>query len=323
MVAAICVAGAGGRVKVPRLPFALAQAVIGCMIARVITPATLGKILQDWPMFSLAVVAVIIVSYGQGWLMARWRVLPGSVAVWGSSPGAATAMAIMAEAFGADIRLVAVMQYLRIVFVATITSLVAHFWVGGAPAAAGLPPAPAAVDWFPAIAWLPFGETLLLAVAGVVIATRFRVPAGALLIPMAAGTLLHGSGAMAITLPPWLLAASYLLVGWSIGLRFNRPILRHAARALPRVVASILVLILLCGLLALALNRFAGIDPLTAYLATSPGGADSVAIIAASAKVDMPFVMAMQTMRFILVMLLGPAIARFIASRVGADEAIP
>jgi uncharacterized membrane protein AbrB (regulator of aidB expression) len=37
----------------------------------------------------------------------------------------------------------------------------------------------------------------------------------------------------------------------------------------------------------------------------------------------MPFVMAMQTMRFILVMLLGPAIARFIASRVGADEAIP
>jgi membrane AbrB-like protein len=128
---------------------------------------------------------------------------------------------------------------------------------------------------------------------------------------------------MAITLPPWLLAASYLLVGWSIGLRFNRPILRHAARALPRVVASILVLILLCGLLALALNRFAGIDPLTAYLATSPGGADSVAIIAASAKVDMPFVMAMQTMRFILVMLLGPAIARFIASRVGADEAIP
>lgn len=60
---------------------------------------------------------------------------------------------------------------------------------------------------------------------------------------------------------------------------------------------------------------FAGVDPLTAYLATSPGGADSVAIIAANTKVDMPFVMAMQSGRFIVVMLIGPALARYIATR--------
>ena len=40
--------------------------------------------------------------------------LPGTTAVWGSSPGAATAMVLMAEAFGADARLVAFMQYLRV-----------------------------------------------------------------------------------------------------------------------------------------------------------------------------------------------------------------
>jgi membrane AbrB-like protein len=58
----------------------------------------------------------------------------------------------------------------------------------------------------------------------------------------------------------------------------------------------------------------AGVDPLTAYLATSPGGADSVAIIAASSKVDVPFVMAMQTSRLLAVIFLAPIITRYIAA---------
>jgi membrane AbrB-like protein len=72
-------------------------------------------------------------------------------------------------------------------------------------------------------------------------------------------------------------------------------------------------LILLCGALAALLVLTAGVDPLTAYLATSPGGADSVAIIAASSKVDVPFVMAMQTTRLVAVIFLAPIITRYIA----------
>ncbi|TIT60111.1 MAG: AbrB family transcriptional regulator, partial [Mesorhizobium sp.] len=57
-----------------------------------------------------------------------------------------------------------------------------------------------------------------------------------------------------------------------------------------------------------------GIDPLTAYLATSPGGMDSVAIIAAAAhNVDISFVMALQSARFLIVLLVGPSIARLVA----------
>ncbi len=67
-----------------------------------------------------------------------------------------------------------------------------------------------------------------------------------------------------------------------------------------------LALIALCGGLAVLLIVFAGIDPLTAYLATSPGGADSVAIIAASSNVDAAFVMSMQTLRFLGVLLAAP-----------------
>jgi uncharacterized membrane protein AbrB (regulator of aidB expression) len=55
------------------------------------------------------------------------------------------------------------------------------------------------------------------------------------------------------------------------------------------------------------------IDPLTAYLATSPGGVDSVAIIAASTKVDVSFVMGLQTIRLLFVLLVGPFLSRFVA----------
>ena len=60
---------------------------------------------------------------------------------------------------------------------------------------------------------------------------------------------------MTIELPPWLLAISYAIVGWNIGMRFTRPILVHALRALPRVAASILALIAICGGFAWVLSR--------------------------------------------------------------------
>ncbi|MGV8953957.1 MAG: AbrB family transcriptional regulator, partial [Cypionkella sp.] len=97
----------------------------------------------------------------------------------------------------------------------------------------------------------------------------------------------------------------------------------HAARVFPQILASTLTLIAICGLFAVVLVQFAGIDPLTAYLATSPGGADSVAIIAASSKVDVPFVIAMQMARFLVVLITGPSLARLIVKWAGiVDEKI-
>jgi membrane AbrB-like protein len=101
MIAAIVVPMAGGAIRVPHAPVLVAQAVIGCMIARSIPPAIIGEIARGWPLFVSIVVAVIAASGALGWLLTRWRVLPGTTAVWRSSPGAATAMMLMAAAHGA------------------------------------------------------------------------------------------------------------------------------------------------------------------------------------------------------------------------------
>ena len=47
---------------------------------------------KDAPLFLLFVFSVIAIATGLGWLLTRWQVLPGTTAVWGSSPGAASAM---------------------------------------------------------------------------------------------------------------------------------------------------------------------------------------------------------------------------------------
>jgi uncharacterized protein len=309
IVAGILVTTNGGRVDVPNRPFVLAQGLIGCMVAKMLPLSVAGEIAGRWPVFVFGALSVIAASALLGLLLSRMKVLPGSTALWGLSPGGATTMVLMAEAHGADAQLVAFMQYLRVVIVAAAASLVARL-AGLHVAHGAVPP----VVWFPPIAWVPLIETITLAVLGAVIGNMLRLQAGALLLPLVAGIVLTRFGLITIELPRWLLALSYAVIGWRIGLRFTRPLLVHAAKALPRVLVCTLVLVAFCAALGALLVVIVGIDPLTAYLATSPGGADSVAIIAASSKVDASFVMAMQMARMVAVLVLGPPMTRFFAA---------
>lgn len=298
----------GATVRLPRPVFFAAQAIIGCLIAASIELEILALFVHEWPLFLGAVLATVAASSFLGWLISRWKVLPGTTAVWGSAPGAATAMVLMAETFGADARLVAFMQYLRVIFVSVAAALVARLWVDTSGTTV-----PEKI-WFPSIDWLPFGSTLAIAAIGGIAGRLLRLPSPWFLGSLILGVTLHLSGLTDFQLPEWLLAMSYALIGWAIGLNFSRPILRHAARALPQIVLSILVLMGFCGGLAWLLSHYLGIDPLTAYLATSPGGMDSVAIIAAAAdNVNISFIMAMQTARFLFVLMFGPTLARLVA----------
>ncbi len=312
MAAAVLVAVFEGKLVVPRWPYVLAQGLIGCLVARSIGPVILVTMYRQWPLFLVGVCSVLIVSSSLGALLARWKVLPGTTAVWGSAPGAATVMVLMSEGFGGDPRLVAYMQFLRAMMVALVASVVARLWVAPGSGVG------AAMDWFPAVAAGPLWETMGLAVIGAIAGAKSKIPAGPLLIPLFAGIALSCTHLITITLPPWLMAGCYALVGWSIGLRFTREIVLYAARVFPKIAASTFTLIALCGVLAWLLHVIVGTDPLTAYLATSPGGADSVAIIAASSHVDLPFVMAMQMARFILVLLVGPRLAKTVARWTGS-----
>ena len=126
--------------------------------------------------------------------------------------------------------------------------------------------------------------------------------------------MVHLGGIATIEIPYWLSALAFAMIGWSVGLRFTKDVLRAAAQALPQAIISIVILILFCAGLAAILTIYLGIDPLSAYLATSPGGMDSVAIIAASTKVDLAFVLTLQLARFLVTLVIGPALSKKVAT---------
>ncbi|SEC28605.1 AbrB family transcriptional regulator [Bradyrhizobium erythrophlei] len=313
LVAAVLMQTAGAPVRVPRIAMLAAQAVIGCLVARAMTPAILAGFSHHWLLFVSVILLSVSASALIGWAISFFRIIPGSTAVWGMLPGGATVMMVMAEAHGADFRLVAFMQYLRVVMVAAAASVVAVMFVhgGGSPVAAGL---------LSPVDWKDFAATVVVAVVGGWLGLAMRIPAGVLLGPLAIGATLVIQGWIRIELPPLVLIASYALIGWSTGLGFTREILATAMRALPQCLGAILLLMATCGALAWFLVIALHIDPLTAYLATSPGGVDAAAIIAAGTKVDMSFVMALQVLRIVVLLVIGPRVARWVTGTLDTKQ---
>jgi membrane AbrB-like protein len=312
MLVAVAFALRGVTPTVPKWAFPAAQAVIGCLVARTITPSTLATLVHSWPVM-LLVVCMIVAS---GALVAlglmRLGSLPGDSAAWGTSPGGAAAMTAVADAYGQDVRVVAFMLYLRVFIVVVTASAVSRLLLGHAatPLVHGFDPGLDAPLF-------PLAQTVALMIASIFITRWLRIPAGALLLSMVGGAALGSGGLVALTLPPWMLWAGYAVIGWYVGLRFDRETVRHVLRLVPQLLLATLTLILLCCGAAWVLTIWVGVDPLSAYLSTSPGGLDTVAAIAVGSGCDVPFVLALQTLRLFAVVLCGPLVARLV-TRLGS-----
>ena len=79
------------------------------------------------------------------------------------------------------------------------------------------------------------------------------------------------------------------------------------------LIGFVAVLVVGCALLGLLLSRVTGIDRLTGYLATTPGGINAVTITAVG--VNTTLVVAVQTVRLLVTLLLGPPLVQWWVNR--------
>lgn len=308
MLCAIVMGVSGTKIRMPKLYFKYSQGVIGCLIAHAMTFSILREIMQIWPAMLLATVVTLLFSIIIGIFSVRFGGLPGSTAAWGTSPGGAATMVAMAEEYGADTRVVATMQYVRVICVVLMAALVSHFLMTSGEDKQAITPIVLAWDFGTLINFL---ITIAILVVGVSLG-RF-IPAGFLLVPMLLGTLLQLFGVVNLVIPHWMIAIAYGIMGAYIGLGFDRATLRYVMYAMPIMIVASMLLILLCGLSALLVSWWLGVDYLSAYLATSPGGLDSLSVVAIDVHADVGLVMAMQTLRLFAVILTGPMLAKYIA----------
>ncbi|CGA56986.1 TPA: AbrB family transcriptional regulator [Salmonella enterica] len=277
MIAGIVLSLRGSTLQLPRGIFLAAQAILGCMIAQNLTGSILTTLALYWPVVLFVLLVTLLSSAVVGWLLVRYSSLPGNTGAWGSSPGGAAVL---------------------------VTRLI----LGDSAATVSQQ-----VVWFPPLSGNLL-TTLLLAIVAGIAGRLMRIPSGTMLLPMLAGALLHSQGIIEIELPEWLLAVAYMAIGWRIGLGFDRQVFFMALRPLPQILLSIFALMAICAAMAWGMAYYMQIDFMTAYLATSPGGLDTVAAIAAGSSADMALIMAMQTLRLFSILLTGPAVARFIST---------
>jgi membrane AbrB-like protein len=306
MIVAIVAAISGINLKLHRLASTAPQGIIGVTIAQAFTLPVIGEVVHEWFAILIVVVATVLAAGTASWLLARYSPISAATAAWGSSPGAAVTMIILSADYGADPRIVAFMQYLRVTLVVLSASLVSRLVLAHSAVT------PAAAPGTTAFALMPFLATLMFAVAAAFAGRFSKVPGGQFLFPLVGGSALHAFGLLPINVTWWALDAAYLTIGWMIGLSYTREILLFVAKVLPTLLFSTAVLLTLCALAGVLLVVLVHVDPLTAYLATTPGGLDSVSIIALGSGSNVALVLAIQMLRLFAVVASGPPLAKLI-----------
>ena len=299
---------------VPRWGRIASLAVVGGMLAATFRPSVLPLVAGHWLPVTLVVGGTLFLSLGAGLLLSGLVRIDRKTAALGALPGAASGMLAMSDPLGADARLVALMQYTRVVVVVVTATLVGRLVAGAAPqpiSSQGLKAAPGGMDLLIEGTVPTYAATVLVAVLGAWAGTRLRLPAGALLGPLILGVALGELGVVHLAWPPGVSQAAYLVLGLWVGLLFDGASVKRAGRLFPLVLASAVGLVLACAALGWALAALTGIDGMTAYLATTPGGIDSVAIVALGTGADAPLVLAVQMLRLLAVIFAGSLLGRW------------
>ena len=304
------------RLEVPARGFAAAQAVTGVTLGAYLQSSALSAVGRSTGCPSLlASAATLSLSLAAGVALARFTGTDTRTASLGMVAGGASGIVGMADDLGGDDRLVAFMQYLRVLIVVLVTPLLVPIafsghHAGGAGAAAGAGPV--------------FGHPRdWLITAGARRARRGRrprgsaLPAASLLGPMILvgrrDARVVGGG---FTVPPVLRETAFAVIGLRIGLRFTVATVRLVGRLLVPVTLCILGLLVACFGLAVLLDLTTSASLLDAYLATTPGGLYAVLAVAFGAGANTTFIVAVQGLRVLVMVLLAPVMVRWLIPRV-------
>lgn len=293
--------------QVPEPVSTAALTVVGVAIGALLDPGTLRQVAGDWVPILLVVVATLALSVVAGLLLRLHRGITPVTGAFSMIAGGAAGITAMARELGADERMVAVLQYLRVLLIVSLMPVAATVVYGAGSGEDG--PVPAADPGCPE--GLLF--TVACAVLGLLTGRLVGLPAPAVLGPMlvaAAATL--GGVVEGVGVPAPLEAAAFLVIGLQVGRSFTRTSLRTIGGALPLALAIIVGLIVACAGLGVVLAVATGASPLDAYLATTPGGMVTVLAVASGSGADSTFVLVVQVLRMFVMVLSAPLLARWL-----------
>jgi membrane AbrB-like protein len=307
------------RLDVPPRVSVAAQTVGGVVVGAYVSVDSLKGLSHSW-LPVLAIVAVtLLLTFAAGVALSRIADVDAPTATFGMIAGGAAGIVSIAKDLGADNRMVALMQYLRVVLILLLTPIIAGLafepgeGVPGEAAAAGH-----AVSLPQSILFV-----LIAAPTGLWLARRLRMTAPGFFGPMIVGVVLSVAGVpFAGAMPIWLPYLAYAVIGLEAGLDFTPATLRQARRILPAVLGMILAMLAACAALGFVMAPLAGVSSLDGYLATTPGVLQVVLGTAIGMHANTTFVLSAQVLRLLMMLIAAPPVARRLA-RMDVPRRVP
>jgi membrane AbrB-like protein len=291
------------------------QWMIATALGLYFTPQVTGLVASLW----WAILLAIVWTIGLGWLFARWlqrsqgpRIGGSPAQQWATcyfagAVGGASEMTLLAERENARSDLVAASHSVRIVIV-TLFIPFAFTFTGQHGADVSLPAAREV--YLPGL--LALGAATL-AGALLIGKTGWANPwfMGALAVSMG----ISMAGLQWSAVPQELSYAAQMLIGISLGVRFQREFLHAAPRWLAAVALGTIGMVVLCAAFAAVLAWGSGLNVATLTLGTAPGGIAEMAITAKALQLGVPVVTAFQVCRLVAVLVLVAPLYRRLAPR--------
>lgn len=211
--------------------------------------------------------------------------------------GGASVMPAIAKEVGADVRYVALSQYLRLLTVSITLPLVASVMAPVSGAAASTSNAAAGAEASPWM-WLLVPALVLI---GMPIGKFLRLPNASVFGPMLLTVLVGTVADFHITPPMPLTVASLIAIGWLAGGGLNMAALKQFSRLLPATMLYIVGLMAACAGVGWVMSKWLGISMYEGYLATTPGALETVLALSAEGNAG-PAVITLQLIRLICVL---------------------
>jgi uncharacterized protein len=274
--------------------------VIGVFLGGSFTPDLLARA-GDW-LFSLSLMIVFVplITFVASEYFRRAANFDRATAIFSGAPGTLTAMVIIGGESGADERMIALTQGLRVVIVVILMPMVVTAVLATAPHEGSVLPDGGP---FRAVegAWL--GAAGL---CGYVIAHVFKLPAAAM------------TGAMSVVTyrpPDGLLWLALWILGSAIGSRFSTVTAETFFRISKHAVAATTIIISVSALFAFLASWLTDTPYLTALLSFTPGGVAEMCLIAIAFDVDPAFVAVHHLVRIAILITVVPLAAKWLFTR--------
>jgi membrane AbrB-like protein len=254
-------------------------------------------------LFCIVVTATF--SIFNGYVIYKWANIDFATSFLGCIPGASASLVAMSEEIGADAIAVAVLQCLRIIMVSLIMPIVASFYITDTnPILIGVLHERDLSTSLP----LPINLSILsmVAIIGIKLGKKINFPSNLFLAPFFSSLVFISCFPYQINIPHSIFCGGLLLLGLSIGVRFETKVIKKLAKALLIEIFLVLLLMGICFIAGYEFHVITQIDTMTALLGSTPGALNAMMATVIELGGNSSVVLTMQMSRMLLILTLTP-----------------